>query len=244
MRLSEIREISGGESQTVVDHDGKAYIGKITGLDSVKTRLAGNSLKLNFSNASSIELREAFSTRSSVDFSIEVRRGGELVGELAGSIPIEGLNLPFAEGKLPADAFFNSENGHVYQLVRAPAGISWSDARKAAQEMRYQGAKGHLVTITTAQENAFLKQHFVAAYALTHGFWLGAYQDPTSKDYREPRGAWQWVTGEAWDYSEWGSAEPNDATGAANYANTFSNGTWNDTLHEDSILAYIVEFDP
>src|SRR5690606_9693424 len=42
-------------------------------------------------------------------------------------------------------------NGHSYQVVVVNGGISWQDAKLAAENMG-----GHLATITSAQENTFV----------------------------------------------------------------------------------------
>jgi hypothetical protein len=40
---------------------------------------------------------------------------------------------------------------------------------------------------------------------------LGGYQDRMSAEYSEPAGGWRWITGEPWNFTNWGSGEPNDA---------------------------------
>ena len=150
----------------------------------------------------------------------------------------------FVSSRLPSGAVLNPANGHVYQLVQAPCGIAWTDARKAAEGMRFQGARGHLVTITLAEENDFLKKRFAEAHQTRFGVWLGAYQDKEASDYKESSGGWKWVTGEEWSFSAWGRGEPNDSGGFANHINTLPDGDWNDTKVDEPVTFYIVEFDP
>jgi len=50
-------------------------------------------------------------------------------------------------------------------------------------------------------------------------FVAGGFQDPSAPDYSEPAGGWQWVTGEDWDFTNWGVVEgadqPDNAPGDA-----------------------------
>jgi Lectin C-type domain len=100
-------------------------------------------------------------------------------------------------------------NGHCYEAVLSP-GFSWYDA-KAACEAR----GGHLVTITSAEENAFVFSLVsgINAFWYLDGFgnglgpWLGGYQDTLVE---EPDSAWHWVTGEPWVYTNWEEGQPGD----------------------------------
>src|SRR5437762_1741577 len=50
---------------------------------------------------------------------------------------------------------YNPANGHWYQDFRT-GGLTWQQARAAAAGLTYAGYPGHLVTITSAEENQFL----------------------------------------------------------------------------------------
>ncbi len=63
--------------------------------------------------------------------------------------------------------------------------------------MTYNGWPGHLATVTSAEENAF-----IVDMTNSYNHWLGGYQ-PAGSD--EPAGNWQWVTGEPWIYANWNS---------------------------------------
>ena len=54
-------------------------------------------------------------------------------------------------------------------------------------------------------------------------------------------GIWEWVTGEAWSYTNWNSGEPNGGTGE-NCAHYFVGTTWNDTICSIT-RNYVVEYD-
>ena len=101
-------------------------------------------------------------------------------------------------------------NGHFYEAVEAPAGISWFAAREAAIQ-----AGGHLATITSLEENDFVaglarrnpNLWFRNRYNCGIGPWLGGFQLDGSP---EPGGDWRWVSGELFRFTSWGWAEPNN----------------------------------
>lgn len=127
-------------------------------------------------------------------------------------------------------------NDHWYRVeLIASSDKSWSQARIEAQSW---ASGSDLATITSAAENAFV---FSLASSLTYwgndaasnsqGPYLGGFQPAGSS---EPSGGWQWVTGEAWSYTNWASGEPNNYGGTENVLQMFGHGlnnpqpTWND----------------
>jgi hypothetical protein len=111
------------------------------------------------------------------------------------------------------------------------------------------GRSGHLVTVTSADETNYL----VANFTSLAGIYLGGYQDRNASDYSEPRGAFRWITGEAFNYTNWIPGEPNnqgDSFSAEDYiqfSHLSSTGQWNDIGNQhptDAPRAYIVEYDP
>jgi hypothetical protein len=136
-------------------------------------------------------------------------------------------------------------NGHHYQLSltlenAADHFLTWTQARARAQNLSFQGVSGHLVTITSAAENAFLVDRLLPAQRSPAPL-LGGFQPPGSA---EPDGDWQWVTGEPFGYTNWGPHEPNEALPDADFLIFFDQatvGTWNDVIDLESV--YIVEYD-
>jgi VCBS repeat-containing protein len=146
------------------------------------------------------------------------------------------------------EALAFSGNGHYYEFVSA-SGIEWADAKAAAEARTFLGMQGYLVTVTSAEENAFV------ASKLAGQGWMGA-SDATTED------AWYWVTGpetgtKFWQgtsatsggvvvdgqYNNWASGEPNDSGSNEDYAHFYSNGTWNDFKYDNaSIDGYVVEY--
>ena len=100
-------------------------------------------------------------------------------------------------------------NGHLYQVIRVGTGLTWDNARAAAQAL---GSGWHLATITSAGENAFVKSLFEADHATFArlvwvcgpeyicwywwGPWIGGF-NVTAPD------TFQWVTGEPVSFTAW-----------------------------------------
>ncbi len=179
----------------------------------------------------------------SIGYSLVARRGGQPVGESSGALRVEGKPFRITAASLQQGQRYNADNGHVYQAVSSQAPVRWDAAWRGAQQKSFQGAVGHLVTITSEEEQEFVARQFADSFAKPHGVWLGGYQDPRAPDYREPGGGWRWVTGEPWRYTNWRGPEPNgDHT--ANWVNTFEDASWNDTGFDDTVTRYIIEFEP
>ncbi len=90
-------------------------------------------------------------------------------------------------------------NGHYYERIDVSGGLTWGDAKLAAESINLAGTLGHLVTVTSQAEADFLLTSVYPQVILEPGrFWLGAFQPLGSA---EPDGGWQWVTGELWSFS-------------------------------------------
>ena len=142
-------------------------------------------------------------------------------------------------------------NGHYYELIAAPGGVTWSNASAAATNRG-----GYLATITSSGENAFVhglaSQNTNAWYiagggATWYGPWLGGVQPVGAA---EPAGGWRWVTEEPFAYSNWASVQPNNSGGAEDRiqfvgATLATAATWNDLAQTNVtfVRGYVVEYE-
>jgi hypothetical protein len=91
----------------------------------------------------------------------------------------------------------NDLTGHLYQ--RFDKSLSWESSK-----MDCQKRGGYLATVTSADENDFLSSNFIKDKN-PGGIWLGGSNDRS--------GAWEWVTGEVWEFNNWNEGEPNNVGG-------------------------------
>ena len=96
-------------------------------------------------------------------------------------------------------------NGHWYQWVKVPSGLTWTEAQNLCL-----ARNGYLATSTAVAENTFLFNLTLPTSAWQNRFgpWLGGFQAANSS---EPDGGWQWVSGETWSWTAWWSWEPSNS---------------------------------
>jgi hypothetical protein len=133
-----------------------------------------------------------------------------------------------AEGIFDAP-ILTGPNGHAYQVFKLAREFEFADT--LARTLTYQGTRqGHLVTIESAAEDAFVRS--LGAYAPNALiFWLGAHGDPS--------GVWRWRDGPSagqqfWSggpavntvspYTWWGSGQPTAGHDCA--MSVLWNSTW------------------
>lgn len=178
-------------------------------------------------------------TRSNINVALETL---EYSAYKLGTFTIE-VTIGGADGEA-----YNSENGHIYQVVGADGeGISWIDANIAAEAMTYEGIDGYLATITSETENDFIQSR------LSENGWIGASDTISESD-------WKWVSGpetgtsfwSGWGhgapvgeaYANWNSDEPNDSGDDEDCAEFrgADEGGWNDLPCNSVLQTYVVEF--
>ncbi|MCI0748577.1 MAG: Ig-like domain-containing protein, partial [Verrucomicrobia subdivision 3 bacterium] len=147
-------------------------------------------------------------------------------------------------------------NGNFYEVVLVSTAITWPEAKAAADARTYNGVRGHLATITSAEEDMFLER-LRQQNRPTIGqnqLWVGGSQtDPASP----PTENWLWENDEGpiagfnggATYANWHAGEPNDYWGPAteNYLaiGLFDAFGWNDDGYLDGgrLGGYIVEYE-
>jgi hypothetical protein len=150
-----------------------------------------------------------------------------------------------------AERIRDPRNGHLYEAVPAPQGLTWTVARARASAREFEGMQGHLATVTSEEENRFIATNLRTA--ARNGYWLGGFQLPGILD---PAAGWQWVTGEPFGYANWNDIDiqqPNDSVGPGTSDDDqnaihfwFSaGGRWNDINQQvPAPVGYVVEYEP
>ncbi|MCZ8330892.1 MAG: T9SS type B sorting domain-containing protein [Flavobacterium sp.] len=143
-------------------------------------------------------------------------------------------------------------NGHYYQYI-SNVGITWSNAKTAAENSTYYGLQGYLATITAADEAQLSGEQAAGAG------WIGGSDEVTE-------GVWRWMTGPEigmvfWNggingstpnFANWNNGEPNNANNE-DYAHITApgvgiSGSWNDLSNTGEAngdyqpKGYIVEY--
>jgi hypothetical protein len=124
-------------------------------------------------------------------------RAGELVDTNANNIPDcceQGFDCRFNAVQWRVE---DGGNGHWYQTI-ATIGQTWEVARARGASMG-----GHLVTLATAQEDAFVRS--LTPDVTDTGFWIGAFRTPNVVCTGS---SWQWVDASPWTYTAWASNQP------------------------------------
>ena len=159
---------------------------------------------------------------------------------------------------VPASASPITFGNNAYEFIPV-IGLTFAQANTAAQAATFQGVSGHLVTILSAAENAFVMSLITS---VQDSVWIGA-SDAAAE------GVWRWVTGEqSWQggaggapgpdvfYANWGLGQPDDFGTGQDVATIFGGGvagragTWDDGGSGGGVGGgifqrdgYIVEFD-
>ena len=148
----------------------------------------------------------------------------------------QGVTLTSADIINPSTQFYWSGNGHIYEIVQNR--IPWTDASTFSQAQTLAGVPGHLVTITSPDEQAFID-----SIVDEGAYWIGA-SDANLE------GCWEWVSGPEngtlldSGYTNWLIGDPNGGD-TGNYAelliDDIRGSDWNDTSNLDNDI-FIVEY--
>jgi hypothetical protein len=144
----------------------------------------------------------------------------------------------------PTGFFYNGTNGHFYRPVST--GNSYTGARTAALNTTFKGQQGYLVTITSADEDAFIFNNVPQSniwFALTdeavEGQWRIDAGPEAGTLIKTSNG--QTAGNIVGQYNNWAPGEPNNS-GNEDYAVTKWNGSqWND-LPNNFFNPYVIEY--
>ena len=170
----------------------------------------------------------------------------------------------------PTGASYNPVNGHYYRVVgNDDDAVTWPNARTGAKSdaQKFNGLTGYLVTITSAQENTWVKEKISA------NAWTGGSDSETEK-------TWKWMDGpeagqtytcqnasggtgavisgcSEQSYLNWVSGEPNSHRASEGWQEDYMHvygdptdvkfGKWNDFVGEmindnNKVTKYIIEY--
>lgn len=165
--------------------------------------------------------------------------GRSVALDVAGALGIRPLPRS-PEVRRPGTFATDPRTGHTYEAV--PVTINWYDAEEASAARMYQGVRGHLATITSLEENEFIRRNLPAAAA--GSYWLGGYRALRGGTSIE---GWKWVTEEPFDYHNWANGGPNDYFGEDGLQFWGDSAKWNDidrvAGYEAFVKGFLVEYE-
>jgi hypothetical protein len=144
----------------------------------------------------------------------------------------------------PTGFFYNGTNGHFYRPIST--GATYTNARAAAELTTFKGQKGYLVTITSADEDAFIFNNVPQS-----NIWFALTDEASEARWTIDAGPEKGtlikinngqlngnIPGQ---YNNWAPGEPNNS-GNEDYAVTKWNGSqWNDLPNHFS-NPYVIEY--
>ena len=156
-----------------------------------------------------------------------------------GALQVEALQVDALQEDqppvdLPEDAVLWEGNGHYYKVFSGPNSeypqLTWEEAKLACEQLG-----GHLVTITSSEEQDFIESLDSTTCIGEWSVWIGL-----SKP--EGTGPWTWITGEPYEYTHWANTEPSgDGSCVAMRTKNYGYG-WNDA-DANTPFAYVCEWD-
>lgn len=168
------------------------------------------------------------------------------------SVVLAAATAPVFAGPQYGGRFGTDGTWNVYELITP--GVTWDQARVNASQLSFNGVQGHLVSILSAEENAFVN-------AVAGGdWWIGLTDSHLTSTIdnvtlggteagTNPNGGFVWVSGEPFSFQAFGGGEPNDAGGIEDAVHKRGDSLWNDhragtTLGQapDHNIGYIVEY--
>jgi hypothetical protein len=160
-----------------------------------------------------------------------------------GSVP-GNVYIAVTATENPVGYFYLPSNGHFYRPISS--GAFYNAAKSAAAATTFKGQQGYLVTITSADEDAFVYNNvpqsqiwFALSDVAQEGFWRIDAGPESGTLIKTQNG--QLNGNIAGQYNNWAPGEPNNS-GGEHYAVTKWNGSqWND-LPNGFSCPYVIEY--
>ena len=145
----------------------------------------------------------------------------------------------------PSGYFYNPNNGHFYRPIST--GATYTNAKTLSSQQTFKGQTGYLVTITSADEDAFIFSNVPQS-----NIWFALTDEVTEAQWKIDAGPeagtliktsnGQTAGNIQGQYNNWAGGEPNNS-GNEDYAVTKWGGgsQWNDLPNHFS-CAYVIEF--
>ncbi len=157
---------------------------------------------------------------------------------------VGNVQLSVAATVNPVGYFYNGVNGHFYRPIST--GATYTNARTLSSQQTFKGQQGYLVTITSADEDAF-----IFANVPQNQIWFALTDEVVEGQWRIDAGPeagtliktsnGQTAGNIQGQYNNWAGGEPNNS-GNEDYAVTKWNGSqWND-LPNSFVNPYVIEF--
>jgi hypothetical protein len=208
------------------------YLNTTTGLTAASGfTLSGNKTKLVFTG-----------TMASINTTLASLKVN--TGSVSGDV-----NISVAATINPTGFFYNGTNGHFYKPVTATNDrTTYTNARARSLLTTFKGQTGYLVTITSADEDAFIFANvpatnvwFAATDEVIDGRWVIDAGPEKGTVMKTSNG--QFTGNIAGVYNNWAAGEPNGVNGSENYAVAKWNGaaSWND-LSNNWNNPYVIEY--
>jgi len=130
-------------------------------------------------------------------------------------------------------------NGHYYDYITSGQNFTLDEALADAATRSYGGDAGYVATVTSQDEQDFIHSSVTANTA-----WIGGHD-------RASEGTFRWVNGpeagQAFSFTFWSGAEPNDCCSGEDDAviNWSGGGQWNDIglpSFPDYRIGYVIEY--